>query len=472
MSSCSVQASNDREEPPLKSSVRKADYNIRAMQAIITEEVVALKNNNNATSLHDNFSELPVELITHIALFLHPSDLINFNLTNKFAHDIANMDIFKNRIKIHYGAYLINAEGSTQSLVLKCSKDSHNWSYQPLDQFSGINKFSLTKYNNKLYMALSQKEELMIVSSDNFKTWHTILNIPCTSLLDFELTPFRNSLYLAFIPSKTKSINMIFSKNGTDWEEIFEVGVSNVNLVSLTEFNNKLFLAYANVDNGKIYTTFSQNGKEWPQLNINSACHWGTHDSLKLISYQGKLRMAHIHGHKMAVGIGSSINGSNEWILDIHRPTPQHYKLKDLIMNFFKNELHTIYTFKEDPNSQYIIKSQNGVNWSNPNIIMATKIMDVSSDDLKKVRNTNKDASVVYSQVNLQAYIKYLVKAGHAKGIIANTLNVPISVITSIISNSKYKPRVYNLEDVWNAAQEQYYQEYEKWAATINKKIF
>ncbi|AIL13874.1 hypothetical protein IM40_11015 (plasmid) [Candidatus Paracaedimonas acanthamoebae] len=75
--------------------------------------------------------------------------------------------------------------------------------------------------------------------------------------------------------------------------------------------------------------------------------------------------------------------------------------------------------------------------------------------------------NVQYSQQNLSNFIKYLTNRNHSKASIARNSHVTDAVITSIINNPRYEPKIYDLEVIWNLIQQKYQNEFNKWAATI-----
>jgi F-box domain len=105
-----------------KRRVEKITYSTRSMTSTIEEENVPAFGNNSISS-DDYFSRLPVELITYIALSLHPRDLLNFHLVSRLTYYTTNTDKFKDYIKLYYEAHIANIEGRTQSITLKSSRD-------------------------------------------------------------------------------------------------------------------------------------------------------------------------------------------------------------------------------------------------------------------------------------------------------------------------------------------------------------
>jgi hypothetical protein len=336
---------------------------------------------------------LPLEIFTQILLYLPIKDLLRLQLVSRTANSLIQQDIFKHRIKLHYGFYLASLQSSQNMLDIKFSKNGKNWELQPHDMPSGISKFSLARFNNKLYVAyLSSKNfEVNMKSCENGKIWETVLKKTCTAPIDLELAVFKDSLWLAYISSKTSGVNpsemedktlaarsrgrkklvknkveetsirLISSTNGKNWKEKQSPNISNAKRLSLVEFNNKLYLAYA-IDNfnGDIYTTYSYTGQYWQDKLKTS---WGTHDSLKLIAYQNELRMAHTHTHRQSIEIGSSGNG-REWRLDEHFTTPSSSGLNHLTIYNFRNKLWISYSFYDSQPLPKLIISETGRSWT------------------------------------------------------------------------------------------------------------
>lgn len=318
---------------------------------------------------------LPSEIIMYTLTFLALPDVVKFRRICHFTNQVTKAEHFDYQLKLHYGLHIGCIEPSDKSIIINYSPQGHDWFlHAPVlvkgVPLTGVENLILTKFKKQHFAAIlqrsDQKSEVKIISCKNGTSWKVVSVIDSGPLLDLQLVPFRGHLWLAYIPSDTKTITLasLRKEQGVDKKKRIEkikVNFSEARKLSLTSFKNRLYLAYATAPDaqGNIYITSSNDGYQWLKTDIHKTS-WETHDCLQLISYNNKLRLAHIVTHQRAIKIGSFVNES-EWLFDCQYPTPQ--RVECLALQAFQSRFFIISYNLGDPPSLMVLESIDGVNW-------------------------------------------------------------------------------------------------------------
>lgn len=373
-------------------------------------------------SLADFASEINIRMLSHVT----PSELLVLQqVCKKFNYLIKNTPHLNYRKELHYGLHLGAIQGVHHQPVIKFSKNGNEGVLHLPMKVGGhgvsrVENLSLAKFKNRHYAAILRKEDLksnlQILVCDDGISWDLVATIESGSLLDIQFLTFQEKLWLAYIPSATKTITLTVSSDGSEWKPSFETPLPKAKRLKMVDFQDQIYLAYTafldeevshdsllqrtdtrrfdediaqenllsrrdSVMRGvntpdiplfhtkrvtlaemeeEIHITSSKDGNAWGPSSI-----WKTPrrmaNSLQLVSYQEKLILAYIETNRRVIQVNSSENGVN-WKQE--RDCKTLNMLEDIILYVFQGRMFLAYTCEGAGDSPLIFRLTENGEWA------------------------------------------------------------------------------------------------------------